>query len=235
MCSSDLDDIAVATLLSLSADSKDRDVRGVVEAALANLSILSCSRANIVDTGAVGILKNMVGTKAVRAGTPSTADADARATVAHVLCNLTTMKINQPEMIKQQVDRVVHVLVEGADCIGREYLSLALANFACHERYHEVLATDPKAVGLKDLVALAKGPPDLASIDTKANVSCALSNLACSPDCCLALVEAGALKTLQALLEEDTLEIKKDAVIALCYLVVNEDTKGAAIEAGVIS
>ena len=128
-----MDDIAVATLLSLSADSKDRDVRGVVEAALANLSILSCSRANIVDTGAVGILKNMVGTKAVRAGTPSTADADARATVAHVLCNLTTMKINQPEMIKQQVDRVVHVLVEGADCIGREYLSLALANFACHE------------------------------------------------------------------------------------------------------
>ena len=110
-----MDDIAVATLLSLSADSKDRDVRGVVEAALANLSILSCSRANIVDTGAVGILKNMVGTKAVRAGTPSTADADARATVAHVLCNLTTMKINQPEMIKQQVDRVVHVLVESAD------------------------------------------------------------------------------------------------------------------------
>ncbi len=224
-------DIVVETIMRLSGDEglmrADDSLRTLVCEAVLNMSILSCCRANIVDVGAMTILGNLL-----KSGDPEDeAMVETRACVAQVLCNLSTMKVNQGDMMHEGVVRMVASIVEARPPLSvLQYCCETIAHHACAANRHTEAVEQG---GVPAVVAAAK--VEGISLTTKMAITCTLSHLTSTFGCCPRIVDEGALPVLISLLDEDELIIKKDAVTALCNLLVHPETKAATIDSGIIS
>jgi hypothetical protein len=215
-------DVVIETLMKLSTD-EDENIQTLICEAMLNLSILSCSRANIVDVGAMTVLANLMSHEPV--------SVETHACVAQVLCNLSTMRVNQGDMMREGVVRMVAELVEAEPpLVVLQYCAETIAYHACNHSRHEEMVSQG---AVPTMVAIA-AVPDI-SLATKMSASCAMAHLTSTYECCPQIVRQKALPVLIDLLDEEELVIKKDAVTALCNLLVHPDTKRATIESGVIS
>jgi hypothetical protein len=215
-------DVVVEMLMKLSTDDEEAIGTLICEAML-NLSILSCSRASIVDVGAMTVLANLLSHEPI--------SADTHACVAQVLCNLSTMRVNQGDMMREGVVRMVAELVEAEPpLVVLQYCAETIAYHACNHGRHEEMVSQG-AVPAMVQVANVGG----IELVTKMSISCAMAHLTSTYECCPQIVRQGALPVLIELLDEDELVIKKDAVTALCNLLVHPETKRATIDSGVIT
>lgn len=215
-------DVVIETLMKLSTDD-DEAICALVCEAMLNLSILSCSRASIVDVGAMTVLANLLSHEPV--------SVETHACVAQVLCNLSTMRVNQGDMMREGVVRMVAELVEAEPpLVVLQYCAETLAYHGCNHGRHEEMVSQgavPAMVQMSQVSGIA--------LATKMSISCALAYLTSTYECCPQIVRQKALPVLIGLLDEEELVIKKDAVTALCNLLVHPDTKRATIESGVIT
>mmetsp|Transcript_22412 Transcript_22412/g.26438 ORF Transcript_22412/g.26438 Transcript_22412/m.26438 type:complete len:1465 (-) Transcript_22412:205-4599(-) len=215
-------DVVIETLMKLSTDD-DEDIGQLVCEAMLNLSILSCSRASIVDVGAMTVLANLLSHEPV--------GADAHACVAQALCNLSTMRVNQGDMMREGVVRMVAELVEAEPpLVVLQYCAETIAYHACNHGRHEEMVSQGAVPAMVQVAGV-----DGIGLATNMSISCALAHLTSTYECCPQIVKQLALPVLITLLDEDELVVKKDAVTALCNLLVHPDTKVATIESGVIT
>lgn len=215
-------DVVIETLMNLSTED-DEEIGQLVCEAMLNLSILSCSRASIVDVGAMTVLANLLSHEPV--------GPDVHACVSQALCNLSTMKVNQGDMMREGVVKMVAELIEAEPpLVVLQYCTETIAYHACNHGRHEEMVSQG-AVSAMVAVAGIEG----IGLATNMSISCALAHLTSTYECCPKIVDQDALRVLIDLLEEDELVVKKDAVTALCNLLVHPDTKVKTIESGVIT
>ena len=222
-------DVVVETLIRISGDADlmaDEALLSLVRESVLNMSILSCCRANIVDVGAMSILGNLL------AGDPQDIEVETRACVAQAICNLSSMKVNQGDMMHDGVVRLVASIVASPDpsLAVLQYCAETIAYHSCNANRHSEIVEQG---GVTAVVTTARVPA--ISLTTKMSIGCTLGHLTSTYRCCPSVAEEGALPVLIALLDEDNLLIKKDAVTALCNLLVHPDTKSATIESGIIT